>query len=43
MGLSYFFGKISIMKKRYPRMLSSRANNTVIALAETEASKLFYP
>lgn len=29
------------MKKRYPRTLSSGANNTVIALSETEAGKLF--
>lgn len=29
------------MKKRYPRTLSSGANNTVIALTETEAGKLF--
>lgn len=29
------------MKKRYPRTLSSGANNTVIALSETEAAKLF--
>jgi serine/threonine protein kinase len=29
------------MKKRYPRTLSSGANNTVIALTETEAAKLF--
>jgi tRNA A-37 threonylcarbamoyl transferase component Bud32 len=30
-----------MMKKRYPRTLSSGANNTVIALSETEAGKLF--
>ncbi len=29
------------MKKRYPRTLSSGANNTVIALTETEVAKLF--
>jgi serine/threonine protein kinase len=29
------------MKKRYPRTLSSGANNTVIALTESEAGKLF--
>ncbi|MFN0174985.1 MAG: hypothetical protein ACKVU0_10085 [Saprospiraceae bacterium] len=29
------------MKKRYPRTLSSGANNTVIALTEAEAGKLF--
>jgi tRNA A-37 threonylcarbamoyl transferase component Bud32 len=29
------------MKKRYPRTLSSGANNTVIALTETEAGKIF--
>jgi tRNA A-37 threonylcarbamoyl transferase component Bud32 len=29
------------MKKRYPRTLSSGANNTVIALSETEVGKLF--
>ncbi len=29
------------MKKRYPRMLSSGANNIVIALNETEAAKIF--
>ena len=29
------------MKKRYPRTLSSGDNNTVIALSETEAGKLF--
>lgn len=29
------------MKKRYPGTLSSGANNTVIALSETEAGKLF--
>jgi serine/threonine protein kinase len=29
------------MKKRYPRTLSSGANNTVIALSETEAAKIF--
>jgi len=29
------------MKKRYPRTLSSGANNTVIALTETEVGKLF--
>lgn len=29
------------MKKRYPRTLSSGANNTVIALSETEAGKIF--
>jgi len=29
------------MKKRYPRTLSSGTNNTVIALSETEAGKLF--
>ena len=28
--------------KRYPRTLSSGANNTVIALTETEAGKLFF-
>jgi serine/threonine protein kinase len=30
-----------MMPKRYPRTLSSGANNTVIALSETEAGKLF--
>jgi hypothetical protein len=29
------------MKKRYPKTLSSGANNTVIALNETEAAKIF--
>jgi tRNA A-37 threonylcarbamoyl transferase component Bud32 len=29
------------MKNRYPRTLSSGANNTVIAISETEAGKLF--
>lgn len=29
------------MKKRYARTLSSGANNTVIALSETEAAKIF--
>jgi serine/threonine protein kinase len=29
------------MKKRYPRTLSSGANNTVIAHSETEAAKIF--
>lgn len=29
------------MKKRYPRTLSSGANNTVIALTESEAGKIF--
>jgi serine/threonine protein kinase len=29
------------MSKRYPRTLSSGANNTVIALSETEAGKIF--
>ena len=29
------------MKKRYPRTLSSGANNTVVALTETEVGKLF--
>ncbi len=29
------------MQKRYPRTLSSGANNTVIALSETEVGKLF--
>ena len=29
------------LKKRYPRTLSSGANNTVIAISETEAGKLF--
>lgn len=29
------------MKKRYPRTLSSGANNTVIVLSETEVGKLF--
>jgi serine/threonine protein kinase len=29
------------MKKRYPRTLSSGANNTVVALSDTEAGKLF--
>lgn len=29
------------MKKRYPRTLSSGANNTVVALSETEVGKLF--
>jgi len=29
------------MKKRYPKTLSSGANNTVIALSETEAAKIF--
>ena len=32
---------MSEIKKRYPRTLSSGANNTVIALSETEAGKLF--
>jgi hypothetical protein len=31
----------SNMKKRYPRTLSSGANNTVIALSETEVGKIF--
>jgi tRNA A-37 threonylcarbamoyl transferase component Bud32 len=30
------------MAKKYPRTLSSGANNTVIALSETEAGKLFF-
>ena len=30
------------MTKRYPRTLSTGANNTVIALSETEVGKLFY-
>ncbi len=30
-----------IMKKRYPQTLSSGANNTVIALSETEVGKIF--
>lgn len=30
------------MVKRYPRTLSSGANNTVLALSETEAGKLFH-
>jgi serine/threonine protein kinase len=30
------------MSKRYPRTLSSGANNTVIALSETEVGKLFF-
>jgi len=29
------------MKKRYPRTLSTGANNTVIALSDTEAGKIF--
>lgn len=29
------------MKKRYPRTLSSGANNTVVALSETEVGKIF--
>ncbi len=29
------------MKKRYPRTLSSGANNTVIALSDTEVAKIF--
>jgi len=29
------------MKKRYPRTLSTGANNTVIALSETEVGKIF--
>lgn len=29
------------MQKRYPRTLSSGANNTVVALSETEVGKLF--
>ena len=29
------------MKKRYPRTLSSGANNTVVALSKTEVGKLF--
>ena len=29
------------MSKRYPRTLSSGANNTVIAISETEAGKMF--
>ncbi len=29
------------MKKRYPRTLSSGANNTVVALSDTEVGKLF--
>jgi hypothetical protein len=29
------------MKKRYPRTLSSGANNTVIAHSGTEAAKIF--
>lgn len=33
---------ISTMAKRYPKTLSSGAHNTVIALSETEAGKLFY-
>jgi len=30
------------MAKRYPKTLSSGANNTVIALSDTEAGKLFF-
>ena len=30
------------MAKRYPKTLSAGANNTVIALSETEAGKLFF-
>ena len=30
-----------LVKKRYPRTLSSGANNTVVALSETEVGKLF--
>ena len=30
------------MSKRYPRTLSSGANNTVIAITETEVGKLFF-
>lgn len=30
------------MDKKYPKTLSSGANNTVIALSETEAGKLFF-
>lgn len=30
-----------INAKKYPKTLSSGANNTVIALSETEAGKLF--
>ncbi len=30
------------MAKKYPKTLSSGANNTVIALSETEAGKLFF-
>jgi serine/threonine protein kinase len=37
----YFFFMLSDMAKRYPRTLSSGHNNTVIALSETEAAKLF--
>lgn len=33
--------KSARMTKRYPRTLSSGANNTVIALSETEAAKLY--
>jgi tRNA A-37 threonylcarbamoyl transferase component Bud32 len=29
------------MKKRYPRTLSSGANNTVVAISETEVGKIF--
>ena len=31
----------NVIKKRYPRTLSSGANNTVIAISETEVGKLF--
>lgn len=30
------------MSKRYPRTLSTGANNTVIALSDTEVGKLFF-
>lgn len=29
------------MKKRYPRTLSSGANNTVVAISETEVGKFY--
>jgi hypothetical protein len=34
--------KSTLMAKKYPKTLSSGSNNTVIALSESEAGKLFF-
>ena len=41
-GYLYKCAISSNMTKKYPRTLSSGANNTVIALSETEVAKLFH-